>query len=60
MKFRCLKEYIYKIKKSINERKNYWVKYYDDRKDFHQKIAMVDYDPNDDQKLEKQMMIDLL
>ena len=53
MKFRCLNDYIYKIKAPINERKDYWVDYYDKRKDFHQKIAMTDYDPHDDFKLEK-------
>jgi len=53
MKFRCLNDYIYKIKAPINERKDYWVDYYDKRNDFHQKIAMTDYDPYDDFKLEK-------
>ena len=44
------------LKAPIYARKEFWVDYYDKRKDYHQRIAMMDYDTNDDFKLEKNMM----
>ena len=60
LKFRCLNEYLNKLKAPINKRKDYWIEYYDQRKDFHQKLTLQDYDPADDFKLQKKMMEDLL
>lgn len=60
LKFRCLNDYLFKLKAPINKRKDYWIDYYDRRKDFHQKLTLQDYDPADDFKLQKKMMKELL
>jgi hypothetical protein len=60
MKVRCLNDYIDNLKEPLNKRKESYIKYYSNRRDFHQKITMVDLDPLDSLKLQKALMEEII
>jgi hypothetical protein len=60
MKVRCLNDYIDNLKEPISNRKDSYIEYYSHRKDFHQKMTMVDLDPLDSLKLHKAMMEEII
>ena len=60
MKVRCLNDYVENLKKPLDEKKDSYIKYYEHRKDFHQKMTMVDLDPLETLKLHKTLMEEMI
>ena len=60
MKVRCLNDYVDNLKEPLKEKKDSYIKYYENRKDFHQKMTMQDVDPLEMLKLHKTLMEEMI